>query len=54
VRLPPAWELVSWSNELVVREFTATKDVNTKAEEVIALKAVTRRRPVKIQQAQKN
>jgi hypothetical protein len=32
----------------------ASKDVNTEAEEAAALKAVTRRQPVKIQQTQKS
>jgi anti-sigma factor RsiW len=44
---------VSWSNELVVRQSLASKDVNTEAEEAMALEAVTRRRPVKIQQTKK-
>jgi hypothetical protein len=37
VRWPPAWELVSWSNELVVRQLPASKDVNTEDEEAMAL-----------------
>jgi hypothetical protein len=36
----------------VVRQSLATKDVNTEAEEAIALEAVTRRQPVKIQQTE--
>jgi hypothetical protein len=36
-----------------VRESPASKDVNTEAEEATALKAVTRRQPVKIQQTEK-
>jgi hypothetical protein len=36
-----------------VRESLAIKDVNTEAEEVTALEAVTRRQPVKIQQTEK-
>jgi hypothetical protein len=48
VRWPPAWELVSWSNELVVRQSPASKDVNSEAEEATALETVTRRQPVKI------
>jgi hypothetical protein len=46
VRWPPAWELV-------VRELPANKDVNTEADEAMALEAVTRRQPVKIQQTEK-
>jgi hypothetical protein len=45
---PPAWELVSWSSELVVSQLQASKDVNTEAEEATALEAVTRRQPVEI------
>jgi hypothetical protein len=47
VRWPPAWELVSWSNECVVRQSPASKDVNTEAEVATALEAVTRRQQVK-------
>jgi hypothetical protein len=36
-----------------VRRPKASKDVNTEAEEATALEAVTRRQPVKIQQAKK-
>jgi hypothetical protein len=43
-----------WSNELVVRQFQATNDVNAEAEEATVLEAVTRRRPVKIQQTEKS
>jgi hypothetical protein len=32
VRLPPAWELDSWSNELVVGQFSALKKRSTEAE----------------------
>jgi hypothetical protein len=53
LRRPPAWELVSWSNELVVRQSPASKDVNTEAEEATVLEAITRRQPVKIQQTEK-
>jgi hypothetical protein len=42
----------SWSNELVVRESLASKDVNMEAEEATALEAVTRQKPVKIQQTE--
>jgi hypothetical protein len=52
VRWPPAWELVSWSNELTVRQSPATTDVNTEAEEAMELEAVTRRQPVKTQQTE--
>jgi hypothetical protein len=48
-------QLEEW--ELVVRQSPASKDVNTEAEEAeeaTALKAVTRRQPVKIQQIEKN
>jgi hypothetical protein len=37
-----------------VRQSPASKDVKTEAEEAPALEAVTRRRPVKIQQNEKN
>jgi hypothetical protein len=37
-----------------VRWPPASKDVNREVEEVTALEAVTRRQPVKIQQAEKN
>jgi hypothetical protein len=36
-----------------VRQSTARKDVNRKPEEAMALEAVTRRQPVKIQQIEK-
>jgi hypothetical protein len=35
-----------------VRQSPVSKDVNTEAEEVTALEAITRRRPVKIQQTE--
>jgi hypothetical protein len=54
VRWPPAWNLVSWSNELVVRQLPANKDVNTEAEDATALGAVTRRQLVKTQQTEKS
>jgi hypothetical protein len=38
----------SWSNEFVVGQSPADKDVNTEAEEATALEAVTRRQTVKI------
>jgi hypothetical protein len=38
---------------LVVRQSPASKGVNTEAEEAMALEAVTRRQPVKIQQTEK-
>jgi hypothetical protein len=44
---------VIWSNELVVRQSPTNKDVNMEAEEATALVAVTRRQPVKTQQAEK-
>jgi hypothetical protein len=44
---------VSSSNELVLRESSASKDMNTEAEEATALEAVTRPQPVKIQQTEK-
>jgi hypothetical protein len=53
VRWPPTWELVSWSSECVVRESSASKDVNMDAEQATALEAITRRQPVKIQQTEK-
>jgi hypothetical protein len=45
--------LVSWRNELVVRESPASKDVNMEAEEATTLEAVTRRQPVKKQRTGK-
>jgi Co/Zn/Cd efflux system component len=54
VRWPSAWELVSWSSELVVRQSPVSKDVNKEAEEATALEAVTRRQPMKIQQIKKS
>jgi hypothetical protein len=53
VRWPPAWESVSWSNELVVGYSAGSKDVNTEVEGSTALVAVTRRQPVKIQETEK-
>jgi hypothetical protein len=53
VRWPPAWGLVSWSNESLARRSPTNKGVNTEADEATALEAVTRRQPVKIQQAEK-
>jgi hypothetical protein len=38
VRWPPAWESVSWSNELGVRQSLASKGMNMVAEEAVALK----------------
>jgi hypothetical protein len=37
-----------------VRQSSASKDVNTEDEEAMALVDVTRRKPVKIQQTEKN
>jgi hypothetical protein len=54
MRWPPAWALVSLSNELVVRQSLACKIVNREAEKVTALEAVTGRQPVKIQQTNKS
>jgi hypothetical protein len=53
VRWPPAWELVSRSNELVVRQSPASIDMNPEAEGATALEAVTRRQPVQIEQGEK-
>jgi hypothetical protein len=39
--------------KLVVRQSSASKDVNMEAEEATVLEAVTRRQPVKIQQTEK-
>jgi hypothetical protein len=44
-------QLKEW--ELVVRQSPASKDMDTEAEEAMALEAVTRRQPVKIQQTEK-
>jgi hypothetical protein len=52
VRWPPAWELISWSNEFVVRLSPASKDANTEAEESTTLETVTRRQPMKMQQTE--
>jgi hypothetical protein len=52
VRWRPAWELVSWSIELVARQSPASKHVNTAAEEAKALTAVSRRQPAKRQQTE--
>jgi hypothetical protein len=54
VRWPPAWELVSWGNELVVRQSLVSKDMNTETKGATALGAATRRQPVKIQQTEKS
>jgi hypothetical protein len=53
VRWTPVWESVGWSYESVVRQPPASKNMNTEDEEAIALKAVPRRQPVKIQQTVK-
>jgi hypothetical protein len=47
-----ACDLISWSNELVVRQSPTSEDVSTEAEEATALEAVTRRQPVKLQQTE--
>jgi hypothetical protein len=39
--------------QLVVIQSPASKDVNTEAEEAMAMKAVTRRQPVETQQTEK-
>jgi hypothetical protein len=39
--------------QLVVRQSPASKDVNTDAEEAMAMKAVTRRQPVETQQIER-
>jgi hypothetical protein len=52
VRWSPDWELVSWSNELFVRQSPASKDVNTEAEEVTALVTVASRQLGKAQQTE--
>jgi hypothetical protein len=44
---------VSWSNELLVRQSPASTDVNTEAEEAMALEAVTRQQQVKIKKTEK-
>jgi hypothetical protein len=44
---------VSWTNELVVGQSSASNDVSTEVEEAMALEAVARRQPVKIQQTEK-
>jgi hypothetical protein len=38
VRWLPAWELVSWSNELGVRQLPVSEGMNTEAEEATAWK----------------
>jgi hypothetical protein len=37
-----------WSNDRVVKQSPASKDVNTEAEEATALEDITRQQPVKI------
>jgi hypothetical protein len=38
VRWLPAWELVSWSNELVVGQLPAGKNVNMEAENIVGIR----------------
>jgi hypothetical protein len=38
VRWPSAWDLDSWSNELVVRQSPAGKNVSTEAEDIIGIR----------------
>jgi hypothetical protein len=38
VRWLLAWELVSWSNELVVGQLPASKNVSTKAEDIVEIR----------------
>jgi hypothetical protein len=38
VRRPPAWESVSWSSELVLRQSTAGKNVSTEAEDFVGVR----------------
>jgi hypothetical protein len=38
VRWPPAWELVSWSNDLVLGQSLAGKNVRTEAEDFVAIR----------------
>jgi hypothetical protein len=45
------WQLEE--QELVVRQLLASKDRNTEAEEALALEAITRQQPVKIEQTEK-
>jgi hypothetical protein len=52
--MAPACKLVIWSNERVVRQLPASKDVNMEADEAKALEAVTRRQSVKTQQTEKS
>jgi hypothetical protein len=42
MRWPLALDSVRWSGEWVLRQSRASKDMNMKAEEATALKAVTR------------
>jgi hypothetical protein len=53
VRRPPAWELVGWSSEFVLRQLLTSTDVNMEVKEAMALEAVTRWQLVKIQQTEK-
>jgi hypothetical protein len=53
LRQPPACELVSWSNDLVLRQSLTSKDMNTEVEGAMALEVVTRWQPMKIQQTEK-
>jgi hypothetical protein len=50
----PAWGLVSWNNELAVRQVQAIKDMNMEAEEAMAVEAVTWQQPGKIKQIEKS
>jgi hypothetical protein len=45
---------VSWNNEWIERGSSANKDMNTEAEVATALKFVTRRQLVKMQQTEKS
>jgi hypothetical protein len=38
VRWPPAWEFVSWSNELVVGQSPADKNLSTEAEDIVGIR----------------
>jgi hypothetical protein len=52
VRWPPAWELVNWSNELVVDRRQLVETLARKQRTL--LRSITRQRLVKTQQTEKN
>jgi hypothetical protein len=51
--MPRCYKQDTWSNEFVVRQWPASKDMYMEVEEVTELVAVTRRQLVKTQQTKK-